>query len=443
MRTPMASANIAIINELKKELNVIIQYRREYYTSSSQDFTRNRTLTFSTIVMLILNTLKRSLSIELQQFFGHFSRGMICSKQAFSAQRTKLQPHFFHDWNDVLVKNFYFHYGKYAKRWNGMRLWAMDGSTIAVPDTQVMRKEFGCTSNGKGETAPVVRICLLYDVLNQIVIKGMLHSYRTSELSSVLPCIKNQCLEDTVLLFDRGYMSFCLLYSLFEKRANFVMRVPRTANNCVKSFINSPENDQIMDWCPNYDSMKKLRSMGIEASKETTIRIRLVKVLLDTGETEVLITNLYDTSLYTRADMKEVYRLRWGVETAYKYLKEELQLGQFSGLRRICIEQDVAANLFLYNLQSLIEKQTEPYTEAVSRRREYAYKVNKNISFASLKNRVVQLFVEDNSETVLKELEVLFERYLEPIRPNRKFPRVKKRPPNGKIYTLTNYKRAL
>ncbi|MDR2843293.1 MAG: hypothetical protein LBV57_01440 [Candidatus Symbiothrix sp.] len=183
--------------------------------------------------------------------------------------------------------------------------------------------------------------------------------------------------------------------------------------------------------------------MGIEINKEATICIRLVKMLLNTGETEILITNLYSTSLYTRADMKEVYHFRWGVETSYGYLKEELLLGQFSGLRCICIEQDFAANLFLYNLQSLIEKQTELYTAAVSRKRKYAYKINKNTSWASLKNRMVQLFLENNSEIMLKELEVLFERYLEPVRPDRKFTRVKKRPPNGKFYTLTNYKRAL
>ncbi|KAA6301962.1 MAG: hypothetical protein EZS26_001778, partial [Candidatus Ordinivivax streblomastigis] len=51
----------------------------------------------------------------------------------------------------------------------------------------------------------------------------------------------------------------------------------------------------------------------------------------------------------------------------------------------------------------------------------YAYKINKNISWASLKNRMVQLFLENNSEIMLKELEVLFERYLELVRPDRKF----------------------
>ena len=120
--------------------------------------------------------------------------------------------------------------------------------------------------------------------------------------------------------------------------------------------------------------------MGFTISKHTPITIRMVKIVLDTGETEVLVTNVYDTDIYTQEDLKEVYHLRWGIETYYGYIKEELQLGKFSGIRQICIEQDFAANLFLFNLQRLIEKQTEPYVETISNKRKYRYKVNKNIS---------------------------------------------------------------
>jgi hypothetical protein len=57
--------------------------------------------------------------------------------------------------------------------------------------------------------------------------------------------------------------------------------------------------------------------------------------------------------------------------------------------------------------------------------------------------REVQLFFVTDSRSMLIELQKLFERYLEPVRPNRKYPRIKKRSPNGKYHTLTNYKRAI
>jgi hypothetical protein len=210
-----------------------------------------------------------------------------------------------------------------------------------------------------------------------------------------------------------------------EKRTKFVMRTASNANNAVKDFLASQATDLTIEWCPPYASLKKLRDRGFAVSKHTAIKIRMLKVVLSTGETEVLVTNLYDTDHYTKEDLKGVYHLRWGIETGYGYMKEELQLGQFSGLRQICIEQDFSANLFLFNLQSLIEKQTEPYLETVSNRRKYRYKVNKNSSWASLKNRVVSLFLYQDTRSILIELEKLFGNCLEPVRTGRKYPRKK------------------
>ena len=60
-----------------------------------------------------------------------------------------------------------------------------------------------------------------------------------------------------------------------------------------------------------------------------------------------------------------------------------------------------------------------------------------------LKYRVVRLFPEKDSRDILMELENLFEKHLEPVRPGRKYRRKKRRLTNSKFYTLTDYKRAL
>ena len=446
MSTPMTDANVEIINELKKFIDSVAKERdkRASYCYSPTSFVRERVLTLKCTVMLIINGLKRSLQIELQNFFENCTQGLSCSKQAFCDQRVKLKPEFFHALNQVLVSNFYRFYQGHDKRWKGMTLLAIDGSSVPLPGTDDLKKAFGGVSNEQREqVSTTARICVLYDVLNSIVIKGFLHPYRVSEEEVIPRCLSGLELKNKLLLFDRGYPSFWLMYILIRKKAKFVMRVSSNANNAVKDFLASEATDLTIDWYPPYASLKKLRDMRYSVNKRTSVKIRLVKILLDTGETEVLVTNLYDTDNYTNEDLKEVYHLRWGIETCYGYMKEELQLGQFSGIRQICIEQDFAANLFLFNLQSLIEKQTEPYLEAVSRKRKYRYKINKNSSWASLKNRVVNLFLQEDSRTVLRELEKLFGNYLEPIRPCRKYPRIKKRNPNVKYYTLTNYKRAL
>lgn len=98
-----------------------MQEKKRIYNSSPTDFTRNRKLDFKTLSLLLLHSLKRSLSVELQDFFGHIGKEN-CTKQAFSEQRTKLKPEFLEDWNKLLVKSFYDKYAAAAKRWKGMLL---------------------------------------------------------------------------------------------------------------------------------------------------------------------------------------------------------------------------------------------------------------------------------------------------------------------------------
>ena len=392
MSTPMTAANVAIINDMKKVLEEVSVNReaRIKYCYTPTAFTRNRILSFDRIVTLLLNGLKQSLQIELQNFFDHCVPGQSCSKQAFCEQRAKLKPEFFHDWNQVLVSSFYRHYEEKAKRWKGMYLYAVDGSSVPLPETEEMRREYGTVSNGTDKQSAMARICVLYDVLNNIAVRGFLHPWTVSEEVVVPQCLSGLSLENKLLLFDRGYPSYWLMYLLMQKGAKYVMRVSSNASNAVKKFLASQSNDITIDWYPAYSSRKKLRDMGYCVDKNMPLKIRLVKVVLDTGETEVLVTNLYDTQIYTREDLKSVYNLRWGVETCYGHMKQGLQLAQFSGIRQVCVEQDFIAGLLLFNLQSLIENQTEPYVAAVSRKRKYSYRVNRNISWGSLKHRVVR-----------------------------------------------------
>jgi Transposase DDE domain len=441
----MAKSNLRIVNDLKVFMQQICDDNtlKGKYVYGKNDFSRQRILCFKTTVLLLLNTLKRSLSIELHEFFENFSQKGSCSKQAFSKQRRKLKPDFFHDWNTVLVDSFYRNYIKECRRWKGLKIWAIDGSSVSLPDIDLLRNKYGQTTNQQGAGGSVARICVIYDVLNEIAIQGLLHPYTVSEEVVIPDILKDKDTSDTLILFDRGYPSYWLMHQLIAHNTFFVMRAACNANNVVKSFLAGEQDDLIVEMRPPYSSIIKLKEMGVSISKEKTIRIRLVKFLLDSGQVEVLITNLYDVVRFPLKDLKQLYNMRWGIETYYGYMKQELQLAQFSGLAPICIEQDFAANLFLFNLQSLIEKQCAIFVEDVGEKRMHKQKVNKNISWALLKHRVVRLFLTKKPKLILNELQELFCSYLEPVRPGRKYPRIKKRTPNSKHYTLTNYKRAI
>ncbi|MDP3358401.1 MAG: hypothetical protein Q8S41_03530 [Lutibacter sp.] len=73
------------------------------------------------------------------------------------------------------------------------------------------------------------------------------------------------------------------------------------------------------------------------------------------------------------------------------------------------------------NLQSLIEKQCEPFLEKKNKHRAHNYKINKNISIGGMKNKIVKLFLTEDPKDILLYLQNLFEHHIEPIRPNRSY----------------------
>ncbi len=63
--------------------------------------------------------------------------------------------------------------------------------------------------------------------------------------------------------------------------------------------------------------------------KGNKVRLRLVKVVLSTGEIEILATNLMDSEEISLADLKDLYHQRWGVETMIDSLKNQFLLTIF------------------------------------------------------------------------------------------------------------------
>ena len=125
-------------------------------------------------------------------------------------------------------------------------------------------------------------------------------------------------------------------------------------------------------------------------------------------------------------------------------LKNKLQIEVVSGHSPEAVLQDFHAALMMANLQSLVEQECKEEVVQFSKRREYDCAVNQNVAIGCMKHRVVLLFISQNPEEILDELKTLFLKHLEPIRPNRSLPRVKRvQHLKGKYKTLKNYRRAI
>jgi len=397
------------------------------FITNPTDFKRERKLSFEHTVYLLTNLLKKSLSVEIYEFFNSIgATTKEYSKSAFTQQRDKLSADFFASWNVKLVESFYSHYQERVKRWHGYRLIAIDGSTAYLINKPGLKAYFGVQANQIKEVV-MGQIMSAYDVLNGITIGACLLPIRYSEQFIVNKWV-DSFEPDMLMLYDRGYPSFATIYLHLsqEQPITFVMRCKTTFNKEVIEFMQEDVTSKEVEFKATSSAIEELAKHGYKINKTTSIKVRLVKVVLKDGFTEVLITNLYDEKQYPTKIFKSLYFTRWGIETNYGTQKNKLQLECFSGYKVNSILQDFYANIFVNNLQSIISKPAEQGAATKTSNRKYTYKINQNVSIGIMKHKIAELFTTENPEDILTELEALFLRNLEPVRPDRSYERVVK-----------------
>ena len=89
--------------------------------------------------------------------------------------------------------------------------------------------------------------------------------------------------------------------------------------------------------------------------------IRCVRIRLESGEDEFLITNL-PRKEFPKRKIKELYRDRWGIETSYNYLKNSVFIEEFTSKKENGIKQDFYASLWAANLTNAAIADAMPAT---------------------------------------------------------------------------------
>ncbi len=368
--------------------------------------------------MFLVNLSTKSLSLEIENFvklFGIPLNIKSFTKSAFVQYRKKIKPEVFKDLANAIVDEFYTDNEPGVKLWNGFRLLGVDGSRLTLPHTKELKNIYGQTKNQSKEGVVQARLSVLYDVLNNYVIDGLLSPLKTGEGKLALEHL-NQTKEKDLVIYDRGYPSFNLMYEHLKLQVDFVIRAKISFSNITQAFIDSGKTSQIVDISPGKNKSYKDKEYNNKAS----IKVRLIRVELDDGEVELLISSLLNSKKHKSKIFKELYYKRWGVELFFDELKNKLKVEYFSGYSNQSILQDFYAAIFISNIQTLLVSELTDEINEKTKENKYRYKVNNNLSYGFLKDRVVSLFFSNiEMEETIKELKNLFKKHLVPIRPDR------------------------
>lgn len=342
------------------------------------------------------------------------------TKGALSQARAKLNPWAFERLNEVVSDAFY-EESPFYYTWFGMRTLSVDGSRLMLPKHKTVEGEFGVHDFGpNADSKRSLAMCsMLYDVFNYVTLDAQLAPYASGERDLLLLHL-NRVKPGDMLLLDRGYPCFWLLFLLKAKGIEFCVRLKDNWWNEVNNFVKSDQQETIVEFnLPKKDRDKLFEYPEIWGEN---IKCRLIRVELDNGEIEILCTSLLDTNKYKTGEFNKLYHCRWNEEEAYKLLKSRIEVEKFSGKTARAVRQDFHAKVFVMTMCSVYAHPIEEKVIAehnADKDRKHDQKINRTHAISAFMDMIVPMFLKNKYIQALEAFDDVVYKTREIVRPNR------------------------
>ena len=348
------------------------------WAKNPNDFTRNRKLGFNKLLHVMLGMRGNSINKEL---YDYFKNDDLMTSSAFVQQRSKLNPEVFKYLLDEFNK-----ISEDDKTYQGYKLYAIDGSDFNIATNP--EGETYITQCNQFETSGInqFHVNAMYDVLNKTYKDCIVQPRpKMHETKAAWQMIDRTDLEKSIILADRGYGSF----NLFEhiNRKENVEYLIRVKNGWLNNFKDLPDDEfdinlsfELRNTQTNQD--KKDYKAGKAKFLSTTsiwdytlpynfgFRVVRFKISDDTYETIITSLNRFEFPI---SKIKELYHLRWGIETSFRELKYTIGLINFHAKKEEFILQEIYARLVIYNY---CERITNSAVIKQDKKRKHTYQVN-------------------------------------------------------------------
>jgi hypothetical protein len=233
-------------------------------------------------------------------------------------------------------------------QWRGLALYAVDGSTLRVPDTDANREHFGGQSAGtagRGDSGyPLMRLAVLIAVRSHVLVGASFGPYSFDErvlAVDLWPLIP----DDSLTLLDRGYLQANVLVPLATgKNRHWLTRAKSTSVWRRSKRLGA--GDELVEMTVSSEARRKDPTLPL------TFPVRAIKYQRKGFAPQILLTSLLDARRYPAKELRVLYHERWEIELAYDELKTEM-LDREEAIRSkspTAIAQELWGILLAYNL---------------------------------------------------------------------------------------------
>ena len=428
----MCNRIASVKEKLDAAITQLCEKTRMFSKNPGKDFSRNRKLPFRTMISLLLSMEGGTLKTELLDFFGCSADA--ASSSAFIQQRKKINQEALPSLFRMFVRK-----ADAIRTYKGLRLIAADGSDIQIPANPNHPDSFFPGTNGKSPYS-MLHLDAMYDLLQRTYMDATLLGQRkTNERSALCAMVDRSELENALLIADRGYEGFNLMAHIQEKGWKYLIRIRDVASSRgIASGLDLPDEKEFDLFVDLSLTTKQTKEVKLLCQSRNQYRIitgtapfdflprdnrkhdpvvfynlpfRIVRFQIAEDSYETVLTNL-DAKAFPPLELKKLYHMRWGIETAFRELKYTLGLLHFHAKKVEFICQEVFARLIMYNFAELIASSV-----IVSKAdAKHAYKANFSVAV-----HVCRQFLLGNVSP--PAVEALIRRHVSPIRPGRSSPR--------------------
>lgn len=200
---------------------------------------------------------------------------------------------------------------------NGLRLMAVDGTGLDLPDTDANARVFGYPGTRAGTEAsfPKARLVILVEAGTHLITDALLSPYRMGERGRALKLLRSVG-PGMLLMWDRGLHSFKMVKATQDRGSHYLGRVPK---NVKFEVVQTFEDGSFLSWiAPD----RKSKNKGAQR-----IPVRVIEYTIEekgVEQTYRLITDLIDIETFPALLLAQEYHQRWEVESTLDEFKTHL-----------------------------------------------------------------------------------------------------------------------
>lgn len=400
---------------------------KHFVQNPEKDFSRKRKLDFETMLIMTVMFQSDCLTNELLKYFNHELNTPTTS--AFCQQYSKLSTSAF----THLLTTFNSHFPIKTYK-NKYQLIACDGTEFNIArnpnDPDSFNPPSGCSKKGYN----MIHVTSFFDLINKRYLDSVTQPGRKkSEFQAICELIENKNYnKNSIFIVDRGFYCYNFFAHAIENNSLFIVRA-KDLN--VKRLLNQKELPNFLDtsieiiltktqakkkwFYPERSEQYRYICSNVkfdyinDDNKEYILKLRILRFKIKENVYENIITNLF-SSEFLVDEIKELYNMRWGIETSFRDLKHIIGANNFHFKKVRYIEQEILSRMILYNFCSIIAANVL----ITKKKAKHIYQINFSIAI-----KICHTFLRKNTEEINIQIGSLISKFILPIRPNRVYDR--------------------